>query len=153
MPEIQVEGNWKFEWELKGCESIYEKETEASLGNTGAIIKYIEISPISLNVIYDFKREITWETTMVGDEELNVGYYNEPPRLLGVKLKDGTLLPYVNMGGGLAGFISDTEYRMCFMTDRILNVDEIEALLFYKDSAFDSSRNPEEDMYYIVSIR
>lgn len=151
--EIQFNGKWEFEWELQGCESIYEKETEAALGDTGAMVKYIEISPISLNVIYDFKREITWETTMVGDEELKVGYYNEPPLLLGVKLKDGTLLPYVNMGGGLAGFISDNEYRRCFMTDRILNVDEIEALLFKNDETYDHMVDETEEMFYIVNIR
>lgn len=151
--EIQLNGNWEFEWELQGSRSTYEKELHAELGDTGATVKHIELSPISLKVIYDFEKTVTSYFISEYGEEYNIPIYSEPPRLLGVKLKDGRLLSGLNMGGGLDGFINEHEYTICFMTDRILNVDEIEALLFKNDETFDTGVECTEDMFYVVNIR
>ena len=48
--------------------------------------------------------------------------------------------------------MKDGTYIDTFLVDRILDVDEIEAVLFRKDESYDDEV-PVEDRYYIVNIR
>lgn len=50
----------------------------------------------------------------------------------GVRLKDGTELKGIYLGPGTEGYISKNEYFIAFPVDRILDTDEIDALLLRK---------------------
>lgn len=133
-PEVCVEGQWDFEWQLGGSDASCVFDVNAELEGSGVIVKQIEISPISMKASFEFSR---------------IGV--NPPSLTGVKLTDGTVIPNIYMGPGLRGYKEGT-YIDTFLVDRILDVDEIEAVLFRKDKPYDREA-PIEDMYYIVNIR
>lgn len=161
-----IKGSWAFDWTLTSDDSSYEAELDAPLGDTGAVVKSVELSPISLNAVLEWPRE---EITEIGyhesqeevdgemvqkSEPFEYTYYQEPPRLTGVKLKDGTLLPYLYEGPGAEGYLSeDSElYSIRFAIDRILDLDEVQSLLFIKEYPEDEGALKEENLY-VVDIR
>lgn len=130
-----LEGNWNFDWELSGNECVEEYEPNAALGDTGIIVTKAEITPISLYTELDFPREEIVETTL--DEngvETEYTTYTEPPQLMGVKMKDGTLYPLIYLGPGSLGYLDETSnrYMISFAIDRILDEKQVESLLFIK---------------------
>ncbi|MDO4306711.1 MAG: hypothetical protein Q4C77_07740 [Eubacteriales bacterium] len=168
--QTEVEGTWTFDWTLQGDDSIYTAECSEPLGDTGATIIGAEISPISIKAIYDFPREEVTETGYNEYEEVVDGetrqvsepfeytHYTEPPVLRGVKLKDGTLLSNLYMGPGQMGYVDaeSTQYVSMFAIDRILDVDEVQSLVFIKsipEDAGDGEYTLTEDDFYIVDIR
>lgn len=153
--ETDTDRNWKFDWTLKGNSDIYTAKCNEKLGNTGAVVTGAEISPISIKAIYDFPRQEIEEKGI--DEtgaEVSHKTYSEPPALVGVKLKDGTLLPYLYMGPGSQGYLDkqSNEYETRSCVDRILDVNDVESLLFVK-SYPDGEESLQEDNLYIVNIR
>lgn len=164
--QTEVEGTWAFDWTLEGDDSIYSAECSEKLGDTGATVIGAEISPISITAIYDFPRETVTETgyneyyeEVDGEmrqvsEPFEYTSYKEPPVLAGVKLKDGTLLPYLYMGPGASGYADEqsNKYISRFAVDRILNVDEVQSLLFRKSWPEEGSV-PTEENFYVVDIR
>lgn len=169
--ETAAEGTWEFDWVLGGDGSIYTAECNEPLGDTGATVTGAEISPISIKAIYDFPRQEITETgydtyyeevngeTREITEPFEHTTYKEPPALIGVKLKDGTLLTHLYMGPGQLGYTDDTsnQYVYRFAIDRILDVDQVQSLLFKKDSPdipeLESGYILTEDDMYIVDIR
>lgn len=133
-PDTYVEGQWNFDWQLNGSTQSYHFDMNTELADTGIFIKQIEITPISMKAVMD-------------DSGAETGI----PWLTGVKLKDGTYLTNLYMGPGFKGR-REGDYVDHFLTDRILDVDEIEAVLFQKTTAYDRDA-PVEDMFYIVNIR
>ena len=115
-----IQGTWRFDWTFKGDNSSYIAEVNEALGDTGAIVKEAEISPISLRVVYEWPRQEITETgyhesqeevdgeMVQSSEPFEYTYYAEPPQLTGVKLKDGTFLPYLYMGPGSEGYQDET---------------------------------------------
>ena len=130
-----IEGNWTFDWTLAGADTTEVYEPDFMLEDTGAKVKKIEVSPISIMVEYDFPRQETEEEYM--DENGKVGMvtmFGEPPFAKGVKLKDGTVIKYLYSGPGGGGYEdenSDT-YSFLLASDRVIDVDEIESILFLK---------------------
>ena len=130
-----IEGNWTFDWTLAGADTTEVYEPDFMLEDTGAKVKKIEVSPISIMVEYDFPRQETEEEYM--DENGKVGMitmFGEPPFATGVKLKDGTVIKYIYTGPGGGGYEdenSDT-YSFLLASDRVIDVDEIESILFLK---------------------
>ena len=53
--------------------------------------------------------------------------------LSGVKLKDGTLLPCI-LSGGQENAIGDHQQELIFATDHVIDVEQVESLLFTKGS-------------------
>ena len=74
----------------------------------------------------------------------------EAPPVTGVRLKDGTLDGYIT-GGGSMGYLGEsTEVYTCsFQLDRILYVDQVDALLFRKAWPETSRAMTEEDVYIV----
>ena len=149
-----------------GDESIYVAECNDKLGDTGATVTNAEISPISIKAILEMPRQ---EITEIGfhesQEEINGELvnksepfefvtYEEPPRLSGVKLVDGTILPNMYMGPGTMGYVDDVSdtYEVRFAIDRILDVNQVESLLFVK-SYPGGEEEYTEDNFYVVDIR
>lgn len=130
-----IEGTWSFDWILNGSEELKTCEPNTPLGDTGITVKQAELSPISLNVIYDMPR----------------GKEKDYLLLLGVRLKDGTLLPHLYLGPGSTGYLSTVseDYQEAFAIDRILDVNEIDALLFRKNTPEIGQPYTEDDLYIV----
>lgn len=161
-----IKGTWTFDWTLGGDDRSYKTELDAPIGETGAIVKNAEISPISLNVVLEWPREEITETgyhetqnevngeMVQKSEPFEYTYYKEAPALIGVKLTDGTFLPYLYEGPGAEGYLEvDSDlYGIRFAIERILNPDDVQSLLFLKDYPEDGGALQEENLY-IIDIR
>ena len=118
-----IDATWSFDWVLEGSPEKKEYDLNASIGDTGVTVKHVEISPISLNVTYDFPKKIYNKM----DNSSGMLFFPD-----GVRLKDGTELKGIYLGPGTEGYISQNEYFIAFPVDRILDTDEIDAILVRK---------------------
>ena len=89
-----------------------------------------------------------------GVETINVTEYEQAPWVSGVKLKDGTLLKTLYGGPGTSGFVDDTSntYVIGYAFDRVINVDEVDSILFAKEPIYDIGAATEKD-YYLVPLK
>lgn len=145
-----LEGSWALEWTLQGCDDIYEADVEnGAIGDTGAALTHVELSPISAKVLVDFpKQEVEEELEGGGSHTTWV----EPSDLTGVKLKDGTVYHYAWMGGGgSSGYRGEDTLEMVRYGSRVIDIDQVEYLLFYKDYPEDG--NVTDDNFWFVKIR
>jgi len=150
-----VEGTWAFDFTLPGSSSAKDVELDASLGDTGATVSKAEISPVSLYVEMNFPRQVEM-TEYLDDGNGQTEVYTQwqdAPALTGVRLKDGTLIPYIVDGGG-AGYMEETgdTYIQRRGLNRVIDVQQVDALLFYKTPVEDG-KQPTEDNFYVVPIQ
>lgn len=151
-----VEGEWTFDWTLQGSDQIYKTELNEALEGTDVTVIGAEVSPISIKAVYNVPRvSVTEQGVNENGESFDYETYVEPPALAGVKMKDGKIYPYLCMGPGSLGYENENSdtYVETFAIDRILDVGQVEALLFYKDSTGNEEGTKTEDKYYIVNIR
>lgn len=118
-----IDATWSFDWVLDGSSEKKEYDLNAPVGDTGVTVKHVEISPISLNVTYDFPKKIYNKM----DNSSGMLFFPD-----GVRLKDGTEPKGIYLGPGTEGYISQNEYFIAFPVDRILDTDEIDAILVRK---------------------
>lgn len=157
--EPDIQATWGFDWTLPGADSIRTCDLNVPLGDGETTVVQAEISPISLSATLKFPRKEDTEG-LVDDngEPLELGYplWVEPPRLMGVRMKDGTLYPYLYLSSGYEGYVDydnedSEEYFTSFAIDRVLDIDQVDSLLFYK-----KGRTPEEpvteDLFYVVPL-
>lgn len=154
MAEDVVKGKWAFQWKLNGSDEIYTAKVNEKLGDSGATVTGAEVSPISIKAVYDFPARTVKEKAVDGDTgtEYETELLAEPPLLVGVKLKDGTLV--MGTQGGVLGYTDGGKrnYEERFGMGRILDVDKVESLLFVK-KPLEEERKLTEDDLYVVNIR
>lgn len=150
----KIDGTWSFDWILQGSEDMKECTLNAPLGDTNATVVKAELSPISLRAEYEFPRQEVTDTGFdENGEEISYHSYAEPPQLSGVKMKDGTLYPFLYLGPGGMGYESEDSdiYMTAFAIDRIIDVEQVESLLFIK--SYPENEEPlTEDNFYVVPI-
>lgn len=134
--KVDNDGIWRFEWEIGGDSTSMTKETHTVLEDTGAVVTECEVSPISIRAVLD----IDGAKNMTPDEKYAV--------LSGVKLKDGTMLTDI-VDAGNENVNAAGEYELLFTTDRILDVSQVESLLFWKNA--DETEDGEEDGQYTLN--
>lgn len=132
-----IEATWSFDWILESSDIVRTCEMKAPLGDSGAAVVKAEVSPISLCAVYKVDEKGT-----------------EPPELTGVKLKDGTMYPTLYKGPGVKKYTDKNkqEYVRIFAINRVLDVDEVESLLFIKFYPEDMETYT-EDNFYIVPLK
>ena len=109
-----IEGNWDFDWELKGVEDHVElNDLSIPIGKTGATLTYVRLSPVHIYMLMDLPQQ------------------QEAPFFRGVKWKDGTVYDLIG-GGGADGYLDEksTIYKEMFALERIIVPEQIESLLF-----------------------
>lgn len=146
-----VEGSWAFDFNLNGSDQVKSYEMAEELEGSGAAVTHAEISPISLTVTYEMPRQMI-ESEAV-DENGVVSKYTttaRPPRIIGVRLKDGTLLTDIADGGGegYCGLTTNT-YQASFATGYIIDPEQVDALLFIKADTEGDAPFTEENLYII----
>ncbi len=149
-----IEGTWSFDWNLQGTDSMKENILHEPLGDTNAIVTKAELTPISMHIEYEFPRQtVTEEGLDENGETIYINMYAEPPMIRGVKMKDGTIYPYLANGGGCGYESEDSNlYTATFATDRVIDVDKVESLLFLK-SYPDNGNSFTEENFYVVPIK
>ena len=150
-----IDGTWALDMTLGGADVSRFTETEQKLGDSGATVTSVELSPVSIRVAYEFPRiEKNEEYIDENGETQIVTYYEEAPMASGVKLKDGTTILNLYGGPGTAGYISDDsdEYISGFAFDRVIDPDQVASVLFRKTTN-DNGNMAEEPEYYEVAVK
>lgn len=148
-----IEGTWSFDWNLQGTDSMKESPLHEPLGDTNAIVTKAELTPISMHIEYEFPKQIVTEEGLnENGETIYTNMYAEPPMIMGVKMKDGTIYPYLANGGSFGYESEDSDlYTATFATDRVIDVDKVESLLFLK-SYPENGNSLTEENFYVVPI-
>lgn len=137
LPEKCHEGTWELDAQFNEETDLYTATLDMPLGNTYTRVRSVELSPLSIHVIYDFDK-ITQEA---------------PPQIGGIKLKDGTLITDIHWGPWKHEYSwEDGAFVGQVMTGHVLELENIEALLFINNELYDY-QNVTEEMFYIVNIR
>ena len=147
-----IEAVWSFDFTLKGSDKVRTLTLSDPLGDTGATVIYAEISPISIYVRYDFPLQIETVEGVHNGEPITSSTFVEAPPVTGVRLKDGSFQGYITNGGS-SGYLDDDEnhevYTCSFMLNRILDTDQVDALLFRKAWPEEKRAMTEEDVYIV----
>ena len=150
---LQIEGNWEFDWTLQGSDQMWNGEMESPLGDSGIVLKELEMSPVSMKAVLEVpKGKYTVDMSGTGVN---------PPDLYGAVMKDGTVYyGLFGMGGSSLTEESD-RYVLSYALERILDVEQVDSLLFTKEiipgestSAQNESEDelPLEDRFYVVPL-
>ena len=129
-----IEGNWILDMTLGGADTAKYIETNEKLGDTETIVTGVELSPVSMRITYDFpKTEPRMEEFEDENGEIQtIAWPAQPPFAFGIRLKDGTVMKYISAGGESTGYTSEEgqEYVVSFPLDRVIDPDQVEAVLF-----------------------
>lgn len=148
-----ITGTWTMDMTLGGADVSRYTETEQTLGDSGATVTSVELSPISARVTYNYPRIEESEEYEDENGDLRTHtYYKDAPTVSGVKLKDGTTI--MNLyGGGTEGYPSEdsNEYISTFTFNRVIDSDQVASVLFRK-TAENSGNEAVEPEYYEVAL-
>lgn len=129
-----IEGNWILDMTLGGADTARYIETCEKLGDTETIVTGVELSPVSMRVTYDFpKTEPRMEEFEDENGEIQtIAWPAQPPFAFGIRLKEGTVMKYISAGSESTGYTSEEgqEYVVSFPLDRVIDPDQVEAVLF-----------------------
>ena len=80
--------------------------------------------------------------------------FKEAPPLMGIKLKDGTVIKNMYMGGGMIGYQNNSsdDYVYAYATDRIIDPDQIAYFLFINDDVPIGEQGMTENNFYEVAV-
>lgn len=166
-----IPGNWQFSFVLPGADdSVIYSDIDKPIGETGAILKEVEVSPISMAITYSFPRKIQTETgyheEVMTEEDgtekyesvpFSYEYYEEPPYATGIRMNDGTLIWGINEGPGSSGYTDGTgdTWVHRFGTGKILDPAQIVSLLFINTDTLpeDGEIDITEDNCFEISIQ
>ena len=129
-----IEGSWKLDMTLGGADTAKYIETNEKLGDTETIVTGVELSPVSMRITYDFpKTEPRMEEFEDENGEIQtIAWPAQPPFAFGIRLKDGTVMKYISAGSESTGYTNEEgqEYVVSFPLDRVIDPDQVEAVLF-----------------------
>ena len=142
MPIPQVEGKWELRWTLTGAESNIKIAPNVQIGDGEVILLEAEIGQITLRTRYQLKDY--WE----GWDEL----VELPQAICGIRMKDGTKHPCYP---GSSGF--EDEEKMIYyidsrMSNSILDISQVESLMFHKDWVKDTNGKTTGQTFYYIPI-
>ncbi|RGD64491.1 DUF4179 domain-containing protein [Lachnospiraceae bacterium OF09-6] len=150
-----IEGTWALDMTLGGSDESRYTEVTQDLGNSGATVTSVELSPVSIRVTYDFPRvEQTEEYEDENGEMQIFTSYAEAPFASGLKLKDGSTIMNLYGGPGTAGYVDEESntYISGYAFDRVIDPSEVEAVLFRKETT-NGDTETEEPEYYEVAVK
>lgn len=142
----EVEAVWSFDFTLEGSDQVRSKVMSQPLGDSGATVTKVELSPISFYVEYDCPNRLKAK----GGEMTFL--INPAPPLVGVRLKDGTLIMGA-MGGASDGYADDVGRYVYYGTiNRIIDPQEVDSLLFFKSLIYEYEGAHPMEEYYTVKF-
>lgn len=142
MSEPQVEGNWELKWTLTGNGDSITVTPNAKIGDSDVVLLDAQIGQLSLRTRYQVDEY--WE----GWDEL----VTLPQGVCGVRMKDGSEHQCV---ASTYGF-EDQEKMVYFMEsqmfDAILDVSQVESLMFHKGWELDANGKPTIQTFYYIPV-
>ena len=141
-PETLVEGNWELKWTLSGAETRITIAPNTEIGDSGVTLLKAEIGQLSLRTVYQL--ETYWD----GCDTLE----QLPQQVCGVRMKDGTENLCIPSS---EGYQSLTELTYCVessMCDTILDLSQVESLMFHKGWEADENGELTVETFYYIPI-
>lgn len=137
-----VTGDWTLRWTLTGTDSKVPMTFNTEIGDSNVVLLDAEIGQHTIRARYQ----------MHDYQEVWTDYSEFPQKLWGVRLKDGS--EHI-CGGGTCGF-EDQEKMIYFteytISDTILDLDQVESLMFHKGWENDSNGKPTIQTFYYIPI-
>lgn len=168
---VTKKGTWKLKWTMSGTGSQKEVTLDEKLGDTGATVTKAAISPLSILVWLEWPYQATTESAETeSGEVITWDTYKMPPSITGVRLKNGKLLTGLLNGGsegyeepettsGADSLVESPEafsdpsslqtFTYRFATSRLIDPDEVDALLFIKNESVPRDSLTEDDLYIV----
>lgn len=133
---VKAKGRWNFDWVMTGSDDTKKCELNTPLENSNVTVLNAEISPISVSVTYNYS----------GQKETEVIV----PSFTGVRLKDGTIYTGIS-GEGICGYRTEDSdiYKDTVALERVIDVDQVESLLFVKSYPEGEQPLTEENLYFV----
>ncbi|MCD7814186.1 MAG: DUF4179 domain-containing protein [Lachnospiraceae bacterium] len=160
-----IGGTWSFDLTLAGSANTTTFDLDAELGGSDATVIQAVLSPLSATIYYEFPySKYTVETVEPDGTTRTTSLFDEAPAFLGFRMKDGTDIRYLT-GGGSSGYENggtDAEngemilYHVIQGYGRVIDVDEIESLLFlksYPEESEDGETALTDENLYIVPLQ
>lgn len=142
MPEPQVEGNWELKWTLTGTIDSITITPNAKIGDSDVILLDAEIGQLSVKTRYQVQDY--WE----GWNQL----VELPQAICGIRMKDGSEHICIPSTSGF----EDQENMIYFiesaMFDAILDVSQVESLMFHKGWDLDAEGKPNIQTFYYIPV-
>ncbi len=142
MPEPQAEGNWELKWTLTGTSDNITITPNAKIGDSDVVLLDAEIGQLSVKTRYQLKDY--WE----GWNEL----VTLPQAVCGIRMKDGSEHICIPSTSGF----EDQENMIYFiestMFDAILDVSQVESLMFHKGWELDAEGKPSIQTFYYIPV-
>ena len=142
IPEPQVEGNWELKWTLTGTNDSITITPNAKIGDSDVILLDAEIGQLSVKTRYQVQDY--WE----GWNQL----VELPQAVCGIRMKDGSEHICVPSTSGF----EDQENMIYFiestMFDAILDISQVESLMFHKGWDLDSEGKPTIQTFYYIPV-
>ena len=138
----QVEGNWVLKWTVTGTSDSITITPNAKIGDSEVVLLDAEIGQKTIRARY--KVDDYWE----GWNEL----VTLPQAVYGVRMKDGS---EHFCGASTTGF-EDQENMIYFtesdMYDAILDINQVESLMFHKGWDLDAEGKPTIQTFYYIPV-
>lgn len=138
----QVKGNWELKWTLTGTSDSISITPNAKIGDSEVILLDAEIGQLSVKTRYQLKDY--WE----GWNQL----VELPQAICGIRMKDGSEHICIPSTSGF----EDQENMIYFiestMFDAILDVSQVESLMFHKGWDLDAEGKPTIQTYYYIPV-
>lgn len=142
MPEPQVEGNWELKWTLTGTIDSITITPNAKIGDSDVILLDAEIGQLSVKTSYQVQDY--WE----GWNQL----VELPQAICGIRMKDGSEHICIPSTSGF----EDQENMIYFiestMFDAILDVSQVESLMFHKGWDLDAEGKLTIQTFYYIPV-
>ena len=139
MPEPQIEGNWELKWTLTGTGDNISTTLNEKIGDSDVILLDAEIGQLSLRTRYQLKDY--WE----GWDEL----VEFPQAVCGVRMKDGSEHRCMSTTTGFEDQEKMIYVVQSSMLDAILDLSQVESLMFHKGWEKDANEKNIHTFYYI----
>lgn len=140
--EPRVEGNWELKWTLTGTSDSISVTPNVKIGDSDVILLDAQIGQKSIRARYQV--DDYWE----GWNEL----VTLPQAVQGVRMKDGS---EHRCGASTSGF--EDQDNMIYFTesdiyDAILDINQVESLMFHKGWELDANGNPTIQTFYYIPL-
>lgn len=128
-----VDGKWDLDWNMvyEDSETVFELNKEVP--EFGMTVKSIALSPISIEVYFDWERQkIPFDAIDENGETFTAYDFVEPPQAVGFRMKDGSRQNIDISGPGSTGYTDEvtTEYLWSYGMGKVVTVSDVEAVIF-----------------------
>lgn len=141
--EKLVEGRWELRWKLTGTSEHISIQPNFAFPDLGATLTEAEVGQLTMRT--------TFKLDYYYDKWGTLGSFQ--PDLSGIRMNDGTIY---NIIPAEQGYIDENE-RIFFveyhMVDAIVDMTQVDCLLFHKGWELDDEGNPTVQTYYEIPIQ